>query len=193
MLWLNLMKVPALTLLFLSAISLLVLSGCATKPEPAPAEIVVLLPGRDLMPDAYEEVEFTRDIKPLLEANCIRCHHDNSEMTGLSFQSVEQILAASSKERPILVPGDPEASTMFLVTVLPDYFIEAMPANGHTLTDEQRWKIYFWILQGAEWPKDESGSLELPPEKEGKGKLTRESREAAPSENGSLLAVSGTF
>ena len=55
--------------------------------------------------------------------------------------------------RTVLVPGDPEKSTLFLVTVMPDYFVEAMPPTGHRLSDAEASSLYRWIAQGAEWPK----------------------------------------
>ncbi|MFT5467026.1 MAG: hypothetical protein ACI8UO_002129 [Verrucomicrobiales bacterium] len=71
-----------------------------------------------------------------------------------SFQTRKQIIDKSSARRPILIPGDPEGSTLFLVTQLPDYFVEAMPADGHQLSEDATWTIYRWILEGAVWPKE---------------------------------------
>ena len=49
----------------------------------------------------------------------------------------------------------------YLVTALSKYFVEAMLAQGHRLSEEQEDKIYQWIEQGAKWP--DKIRLEDPP------------------------------
>ncbi len=117
-------------------------------------EVIVILPEGESAGDVGK-ISFDKQIKPILEGKCLACHHPNSEVTDISFASRESILKAS-KDRPILVPGEPEKSSLFLVTVLPDYFVEAMPASGHKLTEEEKWNLYHWIQQGADWPKSKA-------------------------------------
>lgn len=135
------MKSPLLLVLIA-----LCLSGCASKRR---------LPSVDppLVAADLEPIDFQRQIQPLLERNCLHCHHAESEV-AFSMATRESILAATSGRRPILVPGNAEKSTFFLVTQLPDYFVEAMPADGHQLTEEQGALIYRWILEGAPWPDE---------------------------------------
>ena len=109
------------------------LAACASKEMTAIPEVVVILPEQSELQDLVtlpEEIDFATQIKPLLEAKCVRCHNPDSQLTELSFHSRESLLAGGP-DRPILVPGEPEKSTLFLVTILPDYFVEAMPADGH--------------------------------------------------------------
>jgi hypothetical protein len=107
------------------------------------------------------KVDFVSDVAPVLQEKCVICHYDHAPLTGLSFQRRKNLLAAGVG-RPILVPGAPDKSTLFLVTVMPDYFVEAMPPAGHRLTDTEAAKLYRWISQGAEWP--ESVVLNPPPD-----------------------------
>jgi len=130
---------------------LLLAASCATVGEPP--EVIVILPEGEVAGDVGK-IDFAKQIKPMLVGKCLSCHHPGSEVTDISFASREGMLKASGN-RPILVPGKPEKSTLFLVTVLPEYFIEAMPASGHQLTEEEKWDLYHWILQGADWPKGE--------------------------------------
>ena len=88
--------------------------------------MIVILPESEVAGDVGK-IDFTKKIKPILVGKCLSCHHPGSEVTDISFASREGMLNASGG-RPILVPGKPEKSTLFLVTVLPEYFIEAMPA-----------------------------------------------------------------
>ena len=137
----------------LVGIAAMLITSCSTVGETP--EVIVILPESEMAGDAGK-IDFAKQIKPLLVGKCLPCHHPGSEVTDISFASLEGMLKAS-RNRPILVPGKPEKSTLFLVTVLPDYFIEAMPASGHKLTEEEKWNLYHWILQGADWPKSEAG------------------------------------
>ncbi len=135
----------------------LLAAGCASGPKPIP-EVIVVAPNTEV-----GAVDFRKDIAPLLERNCVSCHYDYAPLTALSFQKRESMLASATGGRPVLVPGDASHSTLFLVTVLPDYFIEAMPAAGHQLDKTSTDKLYHWIEAGAPWPE----GLVLQPEAEG--------------------------
>jgi hypothetical protein len=136
--------------------ALFALLSCATQPKPIP-DVIVVAPETD-----SGQVDFKKDIAPLLERKCITCHHDHAPLTALSFQRRKSMLESETAGRPILVPGDAQHSTLFLVTVLPDYFIEAMPAGGHELSKEETSKLFHWIEAGAPWPD----GLVLQPEAE---------------------------
>jgi hypothetical protein len=114
-------------------------------------DVIVLVDDSGRVSDG--RVSFKTDIAPLLQERCVTCHHDSGQLTGLSFQRRSSLLEQSD-ERLILVPGDPEKSTLFLVTVMPDYFVEAMPPTGHRLSDTEASNLYRWIAQGADWPED---------------------------------------
>jgi len=98
-------------------------------------------------------VSFTKEVKPVLETHCLKCHNDQSNFAGIKFHTREQILEATKPNRPILIPGNARNSSFYLVTSLPGYFVEAMPAQGHRLTEDEKDIIYRWIEQGAKWPE----------------------------------------
>jgi len=133
------------------------LIGCKSRPDPSslvllevPAEAVIGADWEDPAP-----VDFVAELQPLLESKCLRCHQRGTGLTNLVFHTKADLLRAAGP-RPVLIPGQPESSTLFLVTVLPEYFLEAMPppAEDHErLTPEERAVIYHWILQGAKWPE----------------------------------------
>ena len=136
-------------LLCLSLLAL-AMSACNTTQKSVP-EVIVLVDDSGNVSDG--RVSFKRDIAPLLQSRCVSCHYDEGPLTGLSFQRRSSIIEIGDG-RSVLVPGDPEKSTLFLVTVMPDYFVEAMPPIGHRLSDVEASNLYRWIAQGAEWPKD---------------------------------------
>ena len=152
MLFLLMMNRPFSILLLPMA---LLLGGCQTGPKPIP-DVIVVAPESEV-----GAVDFKKDIAPVLERKCIVCHFDHAPLTALSFQRKKNMLE-DTNGRPVLVPGDPQHSTIFLVTVMPDYFIEAMPAGGHQLAKEETSKLYHWIEAGAPWPE----GLVLQPETE---------------------------
>ena len=125
------------------------LAACTTT-QSVP-EVIVLFDDSGSVPDA--KVSFKNDIAPLLQTRCVSCHYDEGPLTGLSFQRRSSMTELNGGRR-VLVPGDPEKSSLFLVTVLPDYFIEAMPPTGHRLSDRESTQLYRWIDQGADWPED---------------------------------------
>jgi hypothetical protein len=134
-----------------------VLAGCKSRPEPS-SVVLLEVPAEAIIGDTWEDpapVDFVAELQPLLETKCLRCHQRGSGLTNLAFHTKADLLRGAGP-RPVLVPGQPESSTLFLVTVLPDYFLEAMPPRGEDherLTPEERAVIYHWILQGAEWPE----------------------------------------
>jgi hypothetical protein len=150
------MKFPTLSTA-LAALSLAAfLASCQNMGYQELPEVVVLVEEPE-----EETVDFVTEVAPVLQEKCVICHYDHAQLTGLSFQRRKNLLAAGAG-RPILVPGSPDKSTLFLVTVMPDYFVEAMPPAGHRLTDTEAARLYHWIEQGADWP--ESVILKPPPD-----------------------------
>jgi hypothetical protein len=146
-------------LMSLAGVMVLILVGCET---PAP-EVVVIYPpdSGGTQADLSPEVGFEQDIKPMLKTHCYGCHSDVSEVTPFSLSSYEAFTEANGQHQ-LVVPGEPERSGLFLVTVLPEHYVEAMPADlgaGHTLEEKDVWLLYNWILQDGEWPKGEAGRL----------------------------------
>ena len=148
---------------YLSNFSLLLvlaftLSACMATPSETKKDVIddtVAKPEKETTTakeTAPEKIDFAKEIKPILESKCLICHHNKSNFTGLRFHTRKQILDASSDERPILIPGNPKKSTFYLVTTLPGYFVEAMPAGKHQLSEKEQDILFRWIEEGAEWP-----------------------------------------
>jgi hypothetical protein len=54
--------------------------------------------------------------------------------------------------KPVIVPGNPEASYLVFVLTLGHAHPAAMPPTPDKLWDERFDRIKDWIRQGAEWP-----------------------------------------
>jgi hypothetical protein len=96
-----------------------------------------------------ERIEFARDIRPILAANCMRCHGRAEQQAGLRFDRREEALAELESGSRAIVPGGPEKSELITRVAATD---EArMPPEGNPLSTEQIEILRKWIAGGAEW------------------------------------------
>ncbi|MBL8175725.1 MAG: SUMF1/EgtB/PvdO family nonheme iron enzyme, partial [Bryobacterales bacterium] len=89
--------------------------------------------------------DFVRDIKPILEANCLACH--NAQRNYLDVR-----LETAALARKTIVPGAPEKSSLWQTMELAPGKIKAMPPGGPQLPKAQRDLVRQWIAAGAQWP-----------------------------------------
>lgn len=141
---------PLLVSLPLTALACLALSGCGA---PSSNEGASKENG-----GATPEVDFVIDVKPILQSQCVRCHHDQAIMGGLNLMNRELAMRGSSRG-PVIVPGEPEKSSLYRVTLLPEDQDHAMPATGAKLDDRDKEILRLWIEQGAHWPEGEEGIM----------------------------------
>jgi hypothetical protein len=105
-------------------------------------------------------VSFSKDIKPILVANCLACHDgtgEGSSASGFSVQTYDSIMQGT-KYGPVIIPGSSEASTLYRMVAhkvdpkiqMPPHHDEAL-AKGRedALTPRQIEFIQKWIDQGA--------------------------------------------
>lgn len=88
---------PLLILTLLTAVALTAQAGIDVSKLPAPAK--------------QKDVTFAKDIKPLVDASCIRCHGAERPKAGLRLDSLEAVLKGS-KEGPVVVKGDSAKSLL---------------------------------------------------------------------------------
>ncbi|MGI9244929.1 MAG: c-type cytochrome domain-containing protein [Verrucomicrobiales bacterium] len=107
-----------------------------------------------------EEVDFVRDVKPLLTSTCVICHHSETMLGGLNLETRKTAFGGGDGPA-FIVPGEPDSSLLYLVTENPHGKISAqakMPAMENiSLTDDERDLLRRWIEQGADWPSGEEG------------------------------------
>ena len=98
---------------------------------------------------ANEPTDFRRDIAPLLERSCLRCHQPGNEKGDVSLATIEDLKADSA----YLVPGDP-ADSYLLDLLIPEVEgkLPQMPRQGDPLTPDEVERIRRWIAEGATWP-----------------------------------------
>lgn len=92
-----------------------------------------------------EEVDFNRQIRPLLTKHCTACHGGVKQAGGVSF--VYGDVAMDTIE-----PGDPEGSILFeRVTDQDEDYRMPPPEHGPALSNEEIQRLSKWIQQGAKW------------------------------------------
>ncbi len=106
----------------------------------------------ELPPAATRQVDFARDVAPILERDCQRCHGAKKHKAGLSLHDPKKAMAGGDSG-PAIVPGE-SAESLLIEAVARIDESTAMPPDGEgdPLTAEQVGILRAWIDQGAEWP-----------------------------------------
>ncbi len=107
-------------------------------------------------------VNFQRDIRPLLNDHCFRCHAEKQK-GGLRLDEREPALKGGESGHAAITPGKPEHSHL-LKLVRSDDEDSRMPPNGKPLTAEQIKLLETWIAEGAPWSDAPSAPVVIPPD-----------------------------
>jgi hypothetical protein len=116
---------------------------------------------------------FARQVLPLLKAKCLACHGDdpNKIKAGLDLRTRVGLLQGGESGRPALVPGQPDASPMFVAVTRRDKDLQMPPKENDQLDAGQVEWIRQWIAAGAPWP-DPARAQELAKAPAGKWDVT---------------------
>ena len=102
----------------------------------------------------HQEVGFDQ-VKPILQERCLPCHQ--GEYMGAKvpdFRTSAEVFDPG-RQPALVIPGDPERSSLVQVTYLTESTGGAMPPLGHGLPLEEKNLLGEWIRQGACWPDGE--------------------------------------
>src|SRR2546421_10559708 len=75
---------------------------------------------------AAEEVDFSKEVKPILELNCTKCHGPEQHKGKLRLDSKDADLKGDDNGTA-LVPGKPEDSKIYTSIILPPDHDDTMP------------------------------------------------------------------
>ncbi|HTS05982.1 MAG TPA: DUF1553 domain-containing protein [Candidatus Eisenbacteria bacterium] len=97
-----------------------------------------------------EEVHFSRDVRPILNQNCMQCHGGVRQKNGVSFLFREEALGTGKSGKRTIVPGKPDESELMarITSSDPD---SRMPYHAPALSAQQIDVLRRWIKQGAKW------------------------------------------
>ena len=113
----------------------------------------------ELPPPASKQIDFVRDIQPILARNCYECHGEKKQKGELRWDAKE-IALKGGKTGPAIVPGQSAESLMIQLVSGLKGDDKVMPKKGERLTADQIGLLRAWIDRGAAWP--ESASAKAP-------------------------------
>ena len=98
-------------------------------------------------------VDFARDVKPILERSCLKCHGKDRQQGGLRFDHKDGALVSGDSGKKAIVPGRVDQSELVrrVEAAAPD---ERMPFKAEPLRPEEREVLRAWIEDGASWPEN---------------------------------------
>ena len=99
---------------------------------------------------ADDKVDFAKQIQPILEQNCVKCHGPEKQKGKLRLDSKEAAFKGG-KDGVVLVASDAAKSELYRRITLPKGNDDVMPPEGDPLTKAQADLIRDWINQGAIW------------------------------------------
>ena len=96
-------------------------------------------------------IDFDRQVKPILQHHCSKCHAGSQSKGKLSINTREALLKGGSTDAAI-VPGKAKQSLLIELVTSPDPELR-MPAESDPLSAKQIAVLKAWVDQGATWPK----------------------------------------
>ena len=101
-----------------------------------------------------QQIDFSRDILPLLSNNCFKCHgpDETNRANELRLDQRPSSLAKLESGHIAVVPGDSARSELFRRISSQDPDVKMPPVDSmKTLTEKQIGLIQKWIDSGADW------------------------------------------
>jgi ankyrin repeat protein len=109
-------------------------------------------------PIVEPKIDFTRQIKPILERSCVACHSGEKPRGLFRIDGRDALLKGGASGEAAVVPGHGEESPLidYVSGTVPD---SEMPPRAQrtkfpALGADDVALLRAWIDQGAEWPKD---------------------------------------
>lgn len=95
-------------------------------------------------------LDYTRDIAPIFEANCVKCHNESKKKGGYRLDATDRLFAAGESGNVPIVPGKADESRLVKMIEGKGEFADSiMPPKGNPLTYQQIQLIRQWIDDGA--------------------------------------------
>ncbi|MGA0408874.1 MAG: DUF1549 domain-containing protein, partial [Limisphaerales bacterium] len=110
-----------------------------------------------LSQEPSSKVSFIREIEPVLQQRCQKCHGPDKQQGGLRLDQRPSLLLGGDSGLPAVIPGEPASSPLNL-RIHSLEVEERMPPEGEPLTRKEKELLDLWVLQGAIWPSQGSGS-----------------------------------
>ena len=97
-----------------------------------------------------KKIDFSAQVKPILNKRCISCHGGVKRNAEFSLLFRHEALDTTESGKLAIIPGDPQHSEMIRRLTLKDPE-ERMPYKEEPLTQQEIDILTQWIKEGAEW------------------------------------------
>jgi uncharacterized membrane protein len=133
------------------AVLILLVAACGAAPTPTPVPTPTPLPTPTPAPptptltlaEKMANASFSKDVLPVLQKNCTRCHSGANPPTGLDLTSYAGVMKGN-QVGAVVQPDTSYGSALY--QVLPR---GTMPQGADKLSDDDMQKIAAWIAGGA--------------------------------------------
>src|SRR3954466_13040765 len=112
------------------------------------ATLAIMMAGRG----AGAVPDFAREVHPILEKHCLKCHGPEKQKGGLRFDTREGAFKDGESGEKAFVPGHAKQSRLIKLISSKDKD-ERMPPKGEALSAMKIALLKSWIDAGAEWPE----------------------------------------
>ena len=103
---------------------------------------------------AAQEVEFNRDVRPILSNHCFACHGPDADNRQAELRLDREEDAFAKRDKPAIVRGNLAESELIRRITSTDADERMPPAEtNRPLSDEQVAILKRWVEQGARWQK----------------------------------------
>ncbi|PHQ32702.1 PSD1 and planctomycete cytochrome C domain-containing protein [Rhodopirellula bahusiensis] len=99
-----------------------------------------------------DEVDFVRDVRPILQQHCYSCHGEEKQQSGLRVDIKSEAFKGGDGWGPLVIEGQPDESPL-IELVTSDDEDSRMPPEGAPLSSAEIQTLTSWIKQGADWPE----------------------------------------
>jgi mono/diheme cytochrome c family protein len=99
------------------------------------------------------EVDFGRDVKPVLARHCLSCHGPDKQRSGLRLDSAAAILQGGNAGPAVVPSKSKDSRLLHAVTATGD--VKPMPPKGPRLNEAEIAVLRGWIDAGAHGPPSE--------------------------------------
>ncbi len=92
-------------------------------------------------------VEFEKDVLPIFNSNCAKCHMDGNNKGGvaLDLDKIEREIGSGKA----IIPGEVDKGDLIELVSLPEDDGDRMPPKGRPLNDRELATLKEWIAAGA--------------------------------------------
>ncbi|WP_270087267.1 DUF1553 domain-containing protein [Sphingobacterium sp. SYP-B4668] len=97
-----------------------------------------------------ERIDFSADVKPILNKHCITCHGGVKKSGGFSLLFENEAFEKNESGHPAIIAGDAENSEFIKRLTIEDPELR-MPYNAAKLSDDEINVLKQWINEGAKW------------------------------------------